>query len=538
MTNLPPIDFTNKDAEQYKQDAIDQIPTIAPDWTDFSDTDLGIALLSLVSRMAANLGFAVDRAANEAIFIRALERKNVIDGARSLGYYPKHYISSRATVTFDFGGSNVITIPRNTRLSTTGEPRIDFVTGVERKTGISGIVDDVVCYQGIPNRSSFEAEGVANERISLVPSDVSEGIDHIQVSVNGVFWDRRESFVNSSSDSSHFVVETDGSGVTSIVFGNGTFGKIVALNSPIVVEFLRSVGRFGNVGMGKINRLVSPIIDEGVRLTSTVTNSESAVGGADPETIDQIKRRAPAFLATQGRAVTKAGYISIIEQISGIVRANAWGESEENPPNLKMFNIVKIVAAISDASLTPQFKESNRDEIHNKLVGTEEIAGVGLLTVTYRYFSPVYVPIHFDIDYEVSPSFVSDTIKGSIKDAFEAYFDIVNRSFGEKIQYSTMVLLASGRLEGYIFKGVRSVSVKMYKQPYVVSENGAAYNIDGTNKAFSYVIDNIPVAGDLAEDAMATATDIVAVINMAAAATAVNATVDLAGWAAYVHPSW
>ena len=475
MTNLPPIDFTAKDAEQYKQDAIDIIPDIAPDWTDFSDTDLGIAILSLVSRIAGNLGFAIDRAANEAIFVRALERKNVIDGARSLGYYPKHYISSIVMVQFDFGGSEEITIPRNTRLSTTGEPRIDFVTGSERFTDSMGVADDVVCFQGIPNRNSFTAVGVANERISLSPSDVSEGTDHIEIEVGGSSeWERQVSFVNSDSGSKHFVVETDGSGITSIVFGNGAFGQIPAPNSTVVVDFLRSAGRFGNVGTGKINRVVSSLSNSTSRVYPTITNSESAKGGADPETIDQIKRRAPAFLATQGRAVTKAGYISIIEAIDGVERVNAWGESEENPPNVKMFNVVKIAAVIDD-SVTPKLPVATKESINDVLEGDGTTPGVGLLTVTYRYFSPVYVPIHLDIDYEVVASFVADNVGADIKEAFESYFRAGNRSFGEKIQYSTMVLLASGRLEGYIFEGVRSVSVKMFKQPYIVSENGADY---------------------------------------------------------------
>ncbi len=52
-------------------------------------------------------------------------------------------------------------------------------------------------------------------------------------------------------------------------------------------------------------------------------NPLPATGGADPETADQIRRRAPQAFLTQERAVTMADYATVTEMNSQVDRAVA-----------------------------------------------------------------------------------------------------------------------------------------------------------------------------------------------------------------------
>ena len=45
-----------------------------------------------------------------------------------------------------------------------------------------------------------------------------------------------------------------------------------------------------------------------------VENRYPAMGGVDPETVDQIRRRAPQAFLTQERAVTMPDYVNIAER--------------------------------------------------------------------------------------------------------------------------------------------------------------------------------------------------------------------------------
>jgi hypothetical protein len=89
----------------------------------------------------------------------------------------------------------------------------------------------------------------------------------------------------------------------------GTLGETPG-NTTLVVRYRVGGGISSNVSVGELGTLVSsPTLQGSTSGKSlTVTNPEPAVGGSDAESVEEIRRKAKAFFASQNRCVTKEDY--------------------------------------------------------------------------------------------------------------------------------------------------------------------------------------------------------------------------------------
>ncbi len=113
-----------------------------------------------------------------------------------------------------------------------------------------------------------------------------------------VNWRRVESFFESGPLGRHYVLEYE---TGEIGFGDGRKGMIPpeGLNN-IVSEFYRvGGGSRGNVNAGSITSL-----SRAIAYIDAVTNPIAAAGGADRETVEEAKDRAPYTIKSRDRAVT------------------------------------------------------------------------------------------------------------------------------------------------------------------------------------------------------------------------------------------
>jgi hypothetical protein len=113
--------------------------------------------------------------------------------------------------------------------------------------------------------------------------------------------------------------EYDGQGVT-IRFGDGVFGRVPLDGTVFAVTYLAGGGVVGNVAAGTIVHL-----DRGQPAAAgvvAVTNPFAAVGGADEETAQQIRDRAPqAFRAKPLRVVRPSDYVAAAQSLPWVLQA-------------------------------------------------------------------------------------------------------------------------------------------------------------------------------------------------------------------------
>jgi predicted phage baseplate assembly protein len=177
----------------------------------------------------------------------------------------------------------------------------------------------------------FSGEGIPNQSFTLRRSPVylhpEEGgngfapdrFPDIRVYVTEEDGERREwrrapgnSLLTTSKDDRVFVVDPiEGT----LAFGNGIRGRILPVGSyNVSVDVYHVVpGDAGNVGVAQI------AVCEGFGDMVTVANKLPSTGGRNPETIEEIIRRAPSVLTSRDRAVTRLDFEVIAKEASAEV---------------------------------------------------------------------------------------------------------------------------------------------------------------------------------------------------------------------------
>ena len=115
-----------------------------------------------------------------------------------------------------------------------------------------------------------------------------------------------------------FVVEVDNALRGSLRFGDGFSGARPAAGAVFSVRYRVGSGTDGNVGAGSIACMV--IASDAV---VSLANPLPATGGVDAETVEEVRRHAPAAFRMQQRAVTPQDYADQCRRYPGVQRAAA-----------------------------------------------------------------------------------------------------------------------------------------------------------------------------------------------------------------------
>jgi hypothetical protein len=159
------------------------------------------------------------------------------------------------------------------------------------------LIDDEI--MEIRERNAPPAEEVldlGNEPVRKVAPD------DVQNNEVWVRWKRVDSFFASGPRSRHYMLDYV-SGV--VTFGDGRRGMVPpeAKNSIISKSY-----RIGGGAMGNVNAYTLTSLGRALAYIESVTNPVQATGGADRETIDEAKARAPYTIKSRDRAVTTEDY--------------------------------------------------------------------------------------------------------------------------------------------------------------------------------------------------------------------------------------
>jgi hypothetical protein len=163
---------------------------------------------------------------------------------------------------------------------------------------------NVLTFEGEPNPSL--------SAYALMNYDASEAVPVITLSgtVNGETskWTAAQDLLASGSADRNFVVEVEYTGVATLRFGDDTNGMRPLSDTEFTASYRIGNGTAGNVGADSLTYFAGP------PQIQTCTNPIPASGGVDPETMAQIRRRAPQAFETQERAITMPDYVTVTEQ--------------------------------------------------------------------------------------------------------------------------------------------------------------------------------------------------------------------------------
>jgi uncharacterized phage protein gp47/JayE len=131
-------------------------------------------------------------------------------------------------------------------------------------------------------------------------------------------WTARRDLLNSSASAEEFVAEIDNDSAATIRFGDDVHGRRPEPSTEFFATYRIGNGRAGNIGADSLAHIAKDIPE-----ITAVRNPLPAQGGQDPESLEEVRQRAPVAYRVQERAVTAADYAEVTQRRADVQRAAA-----------------------------------------------------------------------------------------------------------------------------------------------------------------------------------------------------------------------
>ncbi|MCY7359963.1 MAG: putative baseplate assembly protein [Rudanella sp.] len=138
-------------------------------------------------------------------------------------------------------------------------------------------------------------------------------------------WEPRRDLLDSKATDKQFVVEIETDGVALLRFGDGIQGARPVSGTRFLATYRVGNGPRGNIGAEKLVYLATndtTILTNPPGIISS-SNPLPAQGGTAPETMEEVRQKAPYAFRRQERAVTPADYEMLARQVNETVQQTA-----------------------------------------------------------------------------------------------------------------------------------------------------------------------------------------------------------------------
>ncbi|RCJ29436.1 putative baseplate assembly protein [Nostoc minutum NIES-26] len=266
---------------------------------------------------------------------------------------------------------------------------------------------------------------------ATVNQDPRAALAAVSLDAEGTPWNVQRDLLASDRFASEFVVETSEDGRASLRFGDGILGKRPV--SGLIATYRIGNGTEGNVGAEAIAHIVT---DEIFGITK-VRNPLSAVGGINPESLEQVRLYAPQAFRTQQRAVTEEDYAAIAQRHPQVQKAAAtlrWTGSWHT-----MFITVDRRGGL----------ETNADDFKQEI--RRFIEPFRLAGQDVEIDTPRFVPLDIAFTVCVAPGYFRSQVKQALLETFSTmeipdgrrgFFHPDNWTFHQPLYLSQMVAAA------------------------------------------------------------------------------------------------
>lgn len=469
------VDYTSRDYEGFRNDMIEILKRKIPEYSDFSQSDMGVVLIELLAHGLDVMSFYNDKVANEIFPDTAMERESVIKHCRRLGYELKNAVPSRYYQVFKIHPQPTdYVIPRGLKLNTTGDEAIEFelIEDLLIPKGCTGLEKDEqgsYKYKALVEHGSSvyadiigSSNGSPYQDFTLSYSPVI--VDSIKVFVRDEFnieeWDKVDNFIDSDITSKQFMVETTENDYAKIMFGSGVSGMIPPIyENGISANYRVGGGEIGNVSLENITEIPSKpsvIID--------TFNVEQTQIGKDKETIEEAKLHAPMSLKTLWRAVCLADYENLLYQefASEVLRCKAIAEDDRYTISLYVLT-------------NDQTKDLPEDYKSKYLEFLDERKEIGY---NLQMFPPEYVDVDLTLAVKTNKAYSNTQIKGVVETFLANKFVVGEMGFGEPLVKSALTMSLMG-LQGILDVSITSTGTLEPNPNQIVRLRNITVNVTG-----------------------------------------------------------
>ncbi|MDA3856323.1 MAG: hypothetical protein PF569_08755 [Candidatus Woesearchaeota archaeon] len=403
------------------------------------------AYSSLVDSLAQELEFyhtASGYRTRENQWGLSLNKSSLLSQSEVHNYSPSRIVSATGFVKFgvsedfDTTPTTIINIPKYTQFS--NDSGISFVSVNDYQMSTLDTSIDIAVKQGVYQSLTVNADGDIFETIAINSSNIEE--DSVVVYVNDLLYEQIDNLLDyGPNDLICFIInKIDLSGIR-IQFGNNIIGKKLNSNDRVVIQYINSIGTDGNINSKNVVKNVDSIIyDVSANIVEDVfcTNDLAIIGGADESTLEEIRLQSPKVYQTGDRAITKDDYISILERLSYVKKANVWGAYEYNIDNgLNPWTYILPEENVTHVAIVTETNENLTDA--QKLQILEDINVKKSPTNLLNFETVEFINLNFVVSaYIVNASYSLPSVKSAIEAGLQEKYSIDNIAFEENLYES------------------------------------------------------------------------------------------------------
>jgi hypothetical protein len=296
-------------------------------FNDLVESSIAIMLIENWAFLADTLSFKIDQMVNELFIDTVTEPDNAFRLSRLVGFKPTPPIPARtlwtATSNNVLNNDVIIPTPVIVDVASDTEPITIELFAADSDNNPQFDEDIVIPAGAVVNSSivglegrtvtdSLESNGAVSQIYELRRSPVI--YDSIEVKVDGVIWEQVDFFTD-SQPRREYRVEFDSSYTSFVIFGNNRAGLIPSRGSQISIQYRVGGGTNGNIVAGFVSTQRQANVF-GLEFSVPVEFNNYTKGefGYNGDTIEDVRRKLPAYLRTQNRAVTGHDYKTLTDQ--------------------------------------------------------------------------------------------------------------------------------------------------------------------------------------------------------------------------------
>jgi hypothetical protein len=475
---------TELDFDTIKQN----LKTFLNQQSEFTDYDFeGSGLSVLLDILAYNThyqAYYLNMVANEAFMDTALLRDSVISHAKVLGYVPYSRKAPRAVINFvantNSTTESTLTIPKGFRFLSNDIDGVSYsfvtldeTTVTKSNTTFSFI--NLPIYEGQLASYSFSQNDATNPKQIFTLPDTEIDTTTITVTVQPSSTNT-QTFVytyvsdssNTSTQSEVFYLQEGKNQKYEIYFGDNVIGKKIPDGSIVNVTYLVTNGTAAN----KANNFVAtnPLTDSLNNSQSNflITSISEASGGAERESVDNVKFAAPLQYATQNRLVTFKDYEAYIQKnYPSLDSVSVWGGEDELPPK---FGVVYIAMKPKE---NYYLSDVEKQRIVDEIIKPKAIVAIQSVIRDPEY---LYLLVSPTVTYNPKKTILTDVqLKTSIRNAILTYKTTFLDKFGAQFVISK-VQDAVDSVDSNSILG-SNISVRLQKRFTPVTNASTPYTI-------------------------------------------------------------
>lgn len=456
--------YTSRDINNLRKEVISIVREEVKNWSDFSDSDMGMVMLDVITGCIDYANYYLDKQANEVYLDRAQELKNVQAIAHTLGYKIPLVHSAEGQVVFALPHlfDDDLIVPKYTQVCT--DTVSESGSLLYYATAKDTVIEAGKSFAFVPVIQGRVVE--LNPTIETLTESFKFYIDEKNIAEHSVVitdsegeWEEVDDAYLEYNGGRKFSVHLDGDQVY-ILFTWDMADHFPITDETISIKYLISAGADGNIGAYLISHLVTSLYynDRNLSDEMAVRNVDAITGGASAPSIYDIVVGAKNNFKSMGRYVTLQDYKEAVESEPSVFKAivNDWNSENTFVPSPYMV-IAKIISK-DGATFEETYLNNFAERINSK----------GVCAV--KFFAEQAEVKPFDINLQFTaissdPLFRNSLVK-KVKEALIDNFKYGRLEFGQTVTQADIrdVVLAQSSL-------IRDVEITYPNGPVMVNQD-------------------------------------------------------------------